>query len=140
MIGIDNKQVFVRHRGVYARVNPCNLQLVNDPVKDYKRETVDKDSPDVQNYSKENQNINTDMIIEVDTENVSNEFEEQKYKENKDRQVNEPTDTVSSVNKNLTMKVLILLKPLGTAPAIKNKVTYQVPDSKEWKKALITSR
>ena len=92
MIGIDNKQVFVRHRGVYARVNPCNLQLVNDPVKDYKRETVDKDSPDVQNYSKENQNINTDMIIEVDTENVSNEFEEQKYKENKDRQVNELTD------------------------------------------------
>ena len=113
---------------------------MHDPVKDHKGETVDSDSQDVQNYSKENQKINTDMIIEVDTENVSNEFEEQKYKENKDRQVNEPTDTVSSVNKNLTMKVLILLKPLGTVPAIKSKVTYQDPDSKEWKKALIISR
>ena len=108
---------------------------MHDPVKDHKGETVDSDSQDVQNYSKENQKISTDMIIEVDTENVSNEFEE-----NKDRQVNEPTDTVSSVNKNFTMKVLILLKPLGTVPAIKSKVTYQDPDSKEWKKALIISR
>ena len=31
----------------------------------------------MQNYSKENQNINTDMITEVDTENVSNESEQQ---------------------------------------------------------------
>ena len=41
---LDNKQVFVRHGGIYVRVNPCNLQLVNDPVKDYEGETVDNDS------------------------------------------------------------------------------------------------
>ena len=34
----------------------------------------------MQNYSKENQNINTDMITEVDTENVSNESEQQRIK------------------------------------------------------------
>ena len=67
MIGIDTNQVFVRHGGIYVRVNPCNLKLVNVPVKHHKGETVDNDSQDVQNYSKENQNINTDMIIEVDT-------------------------------------------------------------------------
>ena len=77
VIGIGNKQVFAIHGGIYVRVNPCNLQLVNDPVKDHKGETVGNDFQDVQNYSKETQNINTDMIIEVDTENVSNEFEEQ---------------------------------------------------------------
>ena len=62
---------------VYVRVNPCNLQLVKNSVKDHKWETVDNNSQDVQNYSKENQNINTDMITEVDTENVSNESEQQ---------------------------------------------------------------
>ena len=58
---------------------------MNVPVKHHKGETADNDSQDVQNYSKENQNINTDMTIEVDTENASNEFEEQKHKENKER-------------------------------------------------------
>ena len=36
VIGIDNKQAFVRHGGIYVRVNPCTLQLVNYPVKYYK--------------------------------------------------------------------------------------------------------
>ena len=83
VIGIGDKQVFVRHEGIYVRLNPCNLQLVNDPVKDHTGETVDNDSQDVQNYSKENQNINADMIIKADTENVSNEFEEKKDKKTK---------------------------------------------------------
>ena len=95
-IGIDNKQIFTRRKGIYIRVNPCNLQLANDPVKDHKGETVDNDSQDVQNYSKENQNINTDTITEKDTENVSNEFEEQKNKENK----NELTDMISQLELN----------------------------------------
>ena len=59
VIGIDSNLVFVRHGGEYVRVNPCNLQLVKDPLKDHKGETVDNDSQDVQNYSKENENINT---------------------------------------------------------------------------------
>ena len=80
VIQIDNKQVFVRYGSIYIRVNTGNLQLVNDPVKDHKGDIVDNNSQDVQNNSKENQNINTDMIYEVNTENVSNEFEEQKYK------------------------------------------------------------
>ena len=109
MIGIDSNLVFLRHGGVYVRVNQCNLQLVNDPVKDHKGETVDNDSQDVQNYSKENQNINTDMTIEVDTENASNEFEEQKHKENKERQVNKLVDLISQLE---LVKVLILLKPM----------------------------
>ena len=81
--------MFGKYGGTYIRVNPCNLQLENDPVKGHKGETVDSDSKDVQNDYKENQNIDTKMTIEVNTENVSNEFKEQKDKENKDMQVNE---------------------------------------------------
>ena len=82
---------------------------MNVPVKHHKGETVDNDSQDVQNYSKENQNINTDMTIENDTENASNEFEEQKHKENKERQVNKLVDLISQLE---LVKVLILLKPM----------------------------
>ena len=49
----------------------------------------------IQKIIKENQNIHTYIIIEVDTENVSDEFEEQKDKENKDIQVNELTNMIS---------------------------------------------
>ena len=128
VIGIDNKQVFVRHEVIYVRVNPCNLQLVNDPVKDHKGKTVDNDSQDVQNDSKENQNINTNMIIEVDTENVSNEFKEQKDKENKDRQVNELTDTISQLE--LNNENVYPTKASDIAPAINSKLAYKDPDSK----------
>ena len=37
-------------------MNPCNLTLVNGPVKDIEGETVDNDSQDVQNYNKEYKN------------------------------------------------------------------------------------
>ena len=100
VIQIDNKQVVVRYGSIYIRVNTGNLQLVNDPVKDHKGEIVDNNSQDVQNNSKENQNINTDMIYEVNTENVSNEFEEQKYKESKYMQVNELIDMMSRLELN----------------------------------------
>ena len=36
VVGIDNKQVFIKHGGIYVRVNACNLQLVNDSVKNVK--------------------------------------------------------------------------------------------------------
>ena len=125
VIGIDTNQVFVRHGGIYVRVNPCNLKLVNVPVKHHKGETVDNDSQDVQNYSKENQNINTDMTIEVDTENASNEFEEQKHKENKERQVNKLVDLISQLE--LNNESVNPTKAYGIAPAIKSKVTYEDP-------------
>ena len=67
-IGIGNKQVFARHGNIYIRVNPYNLQLVDVPVKDHKGENVDNNSQDVQNNYKENQDKDTDMTIEVDTE------------------------------------------------------------------------
>ena len=54
----------------------------------------------IQKIIKENQNIYTYMIIEVDTENVSDEFEEQKDKENKDIQVNELTNMISQLELN----------------------------------------
>ena len=137
VIGIDNKQVFIRHGGIYVRVNTCNLQLVNDSVKNVKWK-LDKDPPDVQNYSKEKQNINTDVIIEVDTENVSNKFEEQKDKENKERQVNELTDMISQLE--LNNESVNPTKASGIVPAIKSKVTYEDPDSREWKRTLVISR
>ena len=68
VIGIGNKQVFARHGDIYIRVNPYNLQLVDASVKDQKGENVDNNSQDVQNNYKENQNKDTDMTIEVDTE------------------------------------------------------------------------
>ena len=64
-------------------MNPCNLQLKNVLVKDHKGETVDNNFQNAENNYEENQNIDTDMIIELDKENVSNEFEEQKDKETK---------------------------------------------------------
>ena len=54
----------------------------------------------IQKIIKENQNIHTYIIIEVDTENVSDEFEEQKDKENKDIQVNELTNMISWLELN----------------------------------------
>ena len=33
VIGHDNKQVFVRHRGIYVCVSPCHLQLVSESEK-----------------------------------------------------------------------------------------------------------
>ena len=54
----------------------------------------------IQKIIKENQNIYTYIIIEVDTENVSDEFEEQKDKENKDIQVNELTNMISWLELN----------------------------------------
>ena len=80
----------------------------------------------MQNYSKEKQNINTDVIIEIDTENVSNKFEEQKDKENKERQVNELTDMISQLE--LNNESVNPTKASGIAPAIKSKVTYEDPD------------
>ena len=93
---------------------------MNDPIKDHKGETVDHDSPDKQNNSKENQNMKTDMIIEVDTENISNEFREQKDKESKDSQVNELTDMISQLELNNESDNPT--KASGIAPAIKRIV------------------
>ena len=66
---------------VCIRVNPCNLQLLNDLVKDNKGKAIDSNSEDVQNNYKGNHNIDIDKIIEVDTESFANKFEEQKDKE-----------------------------------------------------------
>ena len=33
LIGHDNKQIFVRHGGIYVRVSPCHLQLVSESEK-----------------------------------------------------------------------------------------------------------
>ena len=46
----------------------------------------------------------------MDTENVSNEFEEKEDLANNDIHVNELTDTISKLE--LKMKKIILLKPL----------------------------
>lgn len=66
-----------KHAGTYVWLNQCNLQLENELVKDHNGKTVDSHSKDVQNDYKENQNIDTKMTIEVNTENVWNEFKEQ---------------------------------------------------------------
>ena len=66
------------------------------------------------------------MIIQVDTQNVSNEFEEQKDKENKDRQAKELTDMISQLK--LNNESVIPTKASRIAPAIKTKVTYEDPD------------
>ena len=138
MRGIDNKQVFVRYEGIYVRVNLCNLKLVNDPVKDHKGESVDNYTQDVENNYKQTQNKDTDMIIEVDKENVSNKLEEQKDKENKDMQVSKLADMISQLEPN--DESVNPTKASGIAPTIKNKVTYKDPNSKELKKALVISR
>ena len=64
------------------------------------------------------------MIIEVDTENVSNESEEQKDKENKDRQVNELIDLISQLD--LNNESVNPTKVSGIAPSIKSKARNQI--------------
>ena len=66
--------------GVCIRVNPCNLRLLNDLVKDNKGKAIDSNSQDGQNNYERNHYIDIDKTIEVDTENFSNKFEEQKDK------------------------------------------------------------
>ena len=66
--------------GVCIRVNPCNLRLLNDLVKDNKGKAIDSNSQDRQNNYEGNHHIDIDKTIEVDTENFSNKFEEQKDK------------------------------------------------------------
>ena len=112
---------------------------MNDPVKDHEEETADSYSQHVQNNSKENQNINIDMMIEVDAQSVSNEFKGQGDKENKDRQVNELTGMISQLE--LNNGSVNPTKASSIAPTIKkSKMTYKDPDSKEWKIALVVSR
>lgn len=123
---INNKQVFVRYGSLYARANPCNLQL--DPVKDHKEETVDNNTQDVENNHKETKNIDTDKIIEVVKENVSNKFEEQKDKESKDMHVNRFTDMISHLE--LNDEKVNSTKASSIAPVITSKVTYKDPHSK----------
>ena len=76
--------MFVRHGSIYVRVNQCNLLLVNDSVKEKKKETVDNNCQDLHNNYKQNQNIDTNMMFKMGAKNVSREFEEQKEHENKD--------------------------------------------------------
>ena len=64
------------------------------------------------------------MIIEVDTENVSNQFEEQKDKENKDRQVNELIDLISQLD--LNNESVNPTKVSGIVPSIKSKARNQI--------------
>ena len=79
------------------------------------------------------------MIIQVDTQNVSTEFEEQKDKENKDRQAKELTDMISQLK--LNNESVNPTKASRIAPAIKTKVTYEDPDpKKKWKRAFVKNR
>ena len=55
------------------------------------------------------------MINEVNTENVSNKFEEQKYKENKYMKVNELIDMISQLERN--NESVNPTKASGIAPA-----------------------
>ena len=59
------------------------------------------------------------MTIEVDTENASNNFEEQKDKENKDWHVFGVTDMISQLE--LNNKSDNLTNTSGITPAIKSK-------------------
>ena len=70
----------------------------------------------------------------METEHVSNKFEEHKNQWNKDIQVTELTDMISRLE--LNNKSVNLSKVSGIALAIKSKLTHEDPNSKKMEKSI----
>ena len=151
VIGHDNKQVFVRHRGIYVHVSPCHLQLLSE--------------------SEKAENVGTKELKSDFKKGTEIAVPEKKYEISCNTNIDHTTDDMCGVIKNGTNKscpeveqptendvstlsdILDQLE-LGendcehrnptqitcTVPSLKSKVRYQDPDTNVWRKALVISR
>ena len=138
VIGYDNKQVFVRHGGSIYRVSPCNLQLINKSENNENRS--DEIINDViANENQENEDSDLDDIM-IELKKEIPQSQENSLETNANV-VDELADMINQIdldtddekNRNPT-------KLTGEIPSLKSKITYEDPDTKEWRKAMIISR
>ena len=143
VIGYDNKQVFVRHGGIYLRVNPYNLQH----VKETKEEVSQSEAVDNANNSENKENTNSEHDFEdSDTMfNLSNKRlgnrQESTTEENEENDVNQLTHMINRIDLHEDENIVRNpTKTTGVIPSVRSKITCEDPESNLCKKAMVMSR
>ena len=150
VIGHDNKQVLVRHGGIYVRVTPCHLQLVSESEKTENVGTNEVESdfkngmeiaePEKKDEISRNRNIDhtfDDMLVVIKNDSNKSFLELQ-----------QPTENVSTLSNMLDQLELDKndcqhrnpTQITCTVPSLKSKVRYQDPDTNVWRRALVISQ
>ena len=137
VIGYDNKQVFVRLGQSINRINPCNLQLINKPESnENKRDEIISDAITNENQANEDSDVDDMMKLQKEApqsqENLA-EPDENVVDKLADMINQIDLDTDDENNRNPT-------KLTGVIPSLKSKITYEDPDTNEWRKAMIISQ
>ena len=137
VIGYDNKQVFVRLGQSINRINPCNLQLINKPESnENKRDEIISDV--ITNENQANKDSDVDDMMKLQKEAPQSQ---ENLAEPDENVVDKLADMINQIdldtddenNRNL-------IKLTGVIPSLKSKITYEDPDTNEWRKAMIISQ
>ena len=137
VIGHDNRQVFFRHGRSINRVNPCNLQLMNKPEgNENKRDETISDVITNENQANEDSDLDDMMELQKDAPQSQKDLAEPDEKvvyrlADMINQIDLDTDDENNQNPTKLMRVI---------PSLKSKITYEDPDTNEWRKAIIISR
>ena len=140
VIGYDNKQVFVRHGGIYLRVNPYNLQH----VKETKEEVSQSEVVDNANNSENKENTTSEHDFEdSDTMfNLSNKrLGSRQESTTEENDVNQLTHMINQIDLHEDENIVRnLTKTTSVIPSVRSKITYEDPESNLCKKAMVMSR
>ena len=151
LIGHDNKQIFVRHGGIYVRVSPCHLQLVSESEKAENVGTNEVESdlkkgteiaePEKKDEISCNTNIDhtiDDMIGIIKNGNNKSCPELEQRTENDVSTLSDMLDQLELDENDCEHKNPTQITYTVTSP--KNKKRYQDPDTNVWREALVISR
>ena len=151
VIGHDNKQVFVRHGGIYVRVSPCHLQLVSESEKTENVGTDEVESdlkkgteiaePEEKDEISCNRNIDhtfDDMLGVIKNGSNKSCLEIEQPTENDVTTLSDMLDQLELDENDCEHRNLTQIT--CTVPLLKSKVRYQDPDTNVWRKALVISR
>ena len=101
VLGQDNKQVLIKHGGVYVRVHPCRVSLVKKTHYATKHENTENMK---QCVNEENSGRNANVIESTDDEVLESESSENESSENESSEnessVNESSENGRSENEN----------------------------------------
>ena len=145
VIGKEKHQVFVKHGGVYVRVNPCHLRHVKEDIVDTadKEGIVDTADKDDDNFNELRHSDEQQLEMEKDCNEITEKDIESIPLEDKDEQnamseSTEGTQNQRKVNDSSSNTSNIYSSSIN--PPIKSTVKYQEKDSEIWKTAFIESR
>ena len=165
VIGHDNKQVFVRHGGIYVRVSPCSLMHINEhnhclddaATPEMAKQLKEKrghqesvgDKPDVNKRNDMQVKELYEEIIQDETaepERVPTDagVDESLNQDVHDDHVHEDmhdivsTSETSSISDNENDRNPTISH--GILPKLRSTVFYHDPDSKSWREANVLSR